>query len=144
MKTRCKVTCDLEKVSYTDKRKNYSPYIFCNERLDIKPEKCHVATQHVDSIFLAIVWFSLKIAPLLTRFEDLTSVGRLKSVKRLKCVALLARLFSLRGVVPLTSVEPVKSALPVMKVYPLRSAVVAASVESIVHLTSVASVKSVN
>ena len=79
MKTRCKVTCDLEKVSYTDK-KNYPPYIFCNERLDIKPEKCQVATEHVDSIFLAIVWFSLKIAALLTRFEDLTSVVRLKSV----------------------------------------------------------------
>ena len=56
MKTRGKVTCDLEKISYTDKRKNYPQYIFCNERRDTKHEsvKCHVATAHVDSIFLAI------------------------------------------------------------------------------------------
>ena len=58
MKTRCKVTCDLEKISYTDKQKNYPQYIFCNERLDTKHENlCHVATAHVDSIFLAIFCF---------------------------------------------------------------------------------------
>jgi len=51
------------------------------------------------------------------------------------------------GIVPLTSVETVKSAPPVMKVYPLRSAVVVSSVPfkpTVVHLTSVTFVKSVN
>ena len=79
----------------------------------------------------------------------MTSVVRVTSVKRLKCVvlvmcvSLLARMFSLR----VEKTEVVKSGPPVMKVYPLRSAVVVASVPfkpTVVHLTSVTFVKSVN
>lgn len=43
MKTRGKVTCDLEKISYTDKRKNYPQYIFRNERRDTKHESFQVS-----------------------------------------------------------------------------------------------------
>ena len=94
MKTRCKVTCDLEKISYTDKRKNYPQYIFCNERLDM----CRCVTLQ---LHMSIRFFWRFFAALLTRFEDMTSVVRVTSVKRLKCVvpvmcvALLARVFSL-------------------------------------------------
>lgn len=83
MKTRGKVTCDLEKISYTDKRKNYPQYIFCNERRDTKHESFQVSRCNCTCRFDFSGDF---FAALLTRFGDMTSVVPVTSVKRLKCV----------------------------------------------------------
>ena len=48
--------------------------------LSTKVSKCHVATAHVDSIFLAIFCCSSD------KIWDMTSVVPVTSVKRLKCV----------------------------------------------------------
>lgn len=57
MKTRGKVTCDLEKISYIPINEKTIPNIFSVIKgaiLSTKVSKCHVATAHVNSIFLAI------------------------------------------------------------------------------------------
>ena len=101
MKTRGKVTCDLEKISYTDKRKNYPQYIFCNKRRDTKHESFQVSrcncTCRFDFYgdFLLLFWQDLGTWRVLSLWQVL-NVWSVLSLY-VMCVALLARVFSLKG-----------------------------------------------